>query len=388
MRVLYVLHDAPAYSGSSKSFMNFLLKLKEKRNMEFLVVCPSKNEMFDLLIKREIDVRKLVYGFNAFPSVKTYRGLLLYVPLLLRRLLLNRKASNELCKIVNDFHPDIIHTNVSVINIGYNASRKNKIPHVWHIREYQNLGLGIRVFPSVGKFIQNLQSSINHSICITEGIQSYYNLERQSEVIYDGVASSCAIQFRETKQPYFLFVGYLVENKGIRDVIMAFGEFCRQVNTGIQLWIAGETTNRVYYDELVTLTQKMGIVSRVIFLGVRKDVFNLMADATALVVPSYWEGFGFITAEAMFNGCLVIGRNTSGTKEQFNNGFNRYGKEIALRFNTTDELVGCMRDVVTHGVQYYFPLMKLAQETVVALYSIETYVEKVYSYYCTILKKQ
>ena len=45
-----------------------------------------------------------------------------------------------------------------------------------------------------------------------------------------------------------------------------------------------------------------------------------MSKALALFVPSSFEGFGFITVEAMFCGCLVIGRNTGGTKEQFDNG--------------------------------------------------------------------
>ena len=51
------------------------------------------------------------------------------------------------------------------------------------------------------------------------------------------------------------------------------------------------------------------------FLGIRKDIYSLMKNAMALVVSSPSEGFGFITVEAMLNGCLVIGRNTAGTKE-------------------------------------------------------------------------
>lgn len=39
-----------------------------------------------------------------------------------------------------------------------------------------------------------------------------------------------------------------------------------------------------------------------------------MNRATALIVPSPFEAFGLITAEAMFNKCLVIGKDTAGTK--------------------------------------------------------------------------
>lgn len=118
----------------------------------------------------------------------------------------------------------------------------------------------------------------------------------------------------------------------------------------------------------------------------RKDIYSLMKDAMALIVPSYWEGFGFITTEAMFNGCLVIGRNTSGTKEQFDNGLDRHKKEIALRFNTQKELENHMKDIATNGIESYFPIIDLAKETVLALYTIEDYTKTVYDYYREIVK--
>ena len=55
------------------------------------------------------------------------------------------------------------------------------------------------------------------------------------------------------------------------------------------------------------------------YLGFRKDVYNLMANATALIVASKCEGFGLITIEAIFNGCFVIGNNSGVTKEILEN---------------------------------------------------------------------
>lgn len=57
-----------------------------------------------------------------------------------------------------------------------------------------------------------------------------------------------------------------------------------------------------------------------------------MSKAQALIVASRFEGFGFITTEAMWNDCLVIGKNIAGTKEQFDNGVAETGHEIGLRF--------------------------------------------------------
>jgi len=111
-----------------------------------------------------------------------------------------------------------------------------------------------------------------------------------------------------------------------------------------------------------------------------------MSEATALLVPSIHEGFGFITAEAMLNKCLVIGNNTSGTKEQFDNGFQRHKQEIALRYSGQEELFETMKRVLDNGVEHYRPMIERAHETVCSLYTIEQSAEKVYDYYLKILK--
>mgnify|MGYP004714438603 CR=1 FL=1 len=86
------------------------------------------------------------------------------------------------------------------------------------------------------------------------------------------------------------------------------------------------------------------VKNRVLFLGQCKQnkVYELMYNAAVFVVPSRNEGFGFITAEAMFNGTIVIGKNTGGTKEQMDNGKENTKSEIAFRYinlqNLTDLL--------------------------------------------------
>lgn len=386
MKILYILSSTTVYGGGSKAFMNMLIGLLDY-NITPMVICPDKKGLYKTLEDKGIPVKALIYKLNAYPSKNTLKNKLLYIPRLLGRLFVNGKATKNLYKIVTEFQPEIIHSNVSVMNIGYKVARKKNIPHVWHIREYADLGLGINIFPSKLKFEKELNSKINHSICITKGIQNYYKLNAHSTVIYDGVLACNDKHFKKEKQPYFLFAGRLEENKGIKDVIMAFLQFCKQSsNTDIQLWIAGDTNDMLYYNEIISLAENSIFSSQIIFLGMRKDIDTLMINAMALIVSSYWEGFGLITAEAMFNGCLVIGKNTSGTKEQFDNGLNYTGKEIALRYNTQDELVLCMKNVVSNGIEYYFPMINLAQNIVTKLYSRENHAKSVYEYYNEIIR--
>ena len=129
------------------------------------------------------------------------------------------------------------------------------------------------------------------------------------------------------------------------------------------------------------MVTEAGIDSRVDWLGTRSDVYDLMAHALAEIVPSHFEGFGFITAEAMFNGCLVIGRNIGGTKEQFDNGVELTGEEIGIRFEKDQELPAILHSIVQKGIKHYEPMILRAQQVVQQLYTSERNAELIYQFY-------
>ena len=133
--------------------------------------------------------------------------------------------------------------------------------------------------------------------------------------------------------------------------------------------------------------KKYCITDQVKFLGLCKDILPLYQNAKALIVPSLFEGFGFITAEAMFSGCLVIGNDTAGTKEQFDNGLEMTGEEIALRYTKQEELVQHLIDVTNNPTRHYEPMILRAQQVVAQLYSTEKHAERVYEFYNYILNQ-
>ena len=148
----------------------------------------------------------------------------------------------------------------------------------------------------------------------------------------------------------------------------------------LPLHIAGNGT--ATYTKL--LTDKIAnyhLEDKVILLGMRNDILSLYKEAKAFIVPSLFEGFGLITAEAMFSGCLVIGNDTAGTKEQFDNGKEITGEEIGLRYNTQEQLVQHLIDVTNNSTEYYTPMILRAQQVVSQLYSTETHVKNVYNLY-------
>ena len=118
------------------------------------------------------------------------------------------------------------------------------------------------------------------------------------------------------------------------------------------------------------------------FLGVRNDVHQLMRKAKALIVASRNEGFGFITSEAMYNNCIVIGYNTAGTKEQFDNGLVDTGSEIALRYLNQSELLYNLEYVKKNDCSL---MIKNARKIVISNYTIEKSAYNVDLFYKKIL---
>lgn len=102
-----------------------------------------------------------------------------------------------------------------------------------------------------------------------------------------------------------------------------------------------------------------------------------MYDASIYVVPSRNEGFGFVTAEAMFNGTIVIGKNTGGTKEQFNNAYDLTGEDIAFRYNTDEQLPQKLLECENLQKKHYMQLAIKGQQVVCELYDIATQSKKI-----------
>jgi len=391
MKVVYVLNSTLSSGGATKSFYNMLKGLIAK-GIEPLVVVPDGNDFCLTLQNQGIKTIILNYRQSIYPPVRNIKEFLFFIPKLIAKVVVNQIAVRKLCKEAKSFGAEMIHTNVSVVNIGMKAAKRLGIPHIAHIREYGDKDFNMHVIPSRSVYLKNFTKEKSYSICITKDISKYYHLDNQnnSKVIYNGVLSASDVIFDKNKEKYFLFAGRLEEGKGIADLINTYGKMCCEKNGVFPLLIAGDTNDKNYLNSLHTLIWSMGYNYSnydIKFLGNRDDVLGLMSKAAAVIVPSHHEGFGRITAEAMFAGCLVIGKDIAGTKEQFDNGIVETGEEIGLRYQDETELIKHLCDVMDNGVEPYFPMIERAQKTVLSFYSTEKHIENVFDFYKNILER-
>lgn len=363
--------------GATWSFLNLIRGLRTM-GVESVIVCPP-NVDYEFLLEIKNDKFK-IYKADLVPlMINNTESSFQYYRIKRKPLIISFK---ELIKIIREVKPDIIHTNTGVVHEGFWCSKLFRIPHVWHLREYQDNDFNFKILPSKQLFSKMLRHS--WTISITHDIQHHFKLENESKActIYNGMLSENQICYESEKSDYFLSACRITPEKGIDDTIRAFSEFYRNYNHKYKLFILGFGSDK-YIQVLKVLANDLGCASNVEFLGYKSlnTVAEYMRKAKALIVSSHFEGFGRMTAEAILSGCCVIGRNTGGTKEILE-------QTGGYLFSSQDELFKAMKDVTNLSSLDYEHLILDAQSKASKLFTCEQNVENTYNLYKKILHKK
>jgi len=136
--------------------------------------------------------------------------------------------------------------------------------------------------------------------------------------------SRAASKPRETKR--ILFVGRLMEVKGVDVLIKAFSKFLENDSlSDYALDIVGDGPE---LDSLLHLARQEQIEEKIVFHGSkqRNEIADFYANADLFVLPSKTtalgekEGLGLVVLEAMMSGVPVIGTDCGGIKETIEHG--------------------------------------------------------------------
>lgn len=377
-KILYIVHSSKM-GGATISFLNMVCGMKEA-GYEPVIIYPDHNETFISILNQNgiehirVDLTPLIL------NVKSLKNKILhfyhYVSLTIRL----KITIKSFVKLVQSVKPDLIHTNTGIIHEGFFAAKKLGIPHVWHLREYQDLDFGWQIYPTKKKFIDELAAS--YVIAISHGIFEHFKLSKTKDrVIYNGILPETEITYIPHKQTYFLCASRVVASKGHEDVVKAFASFSKD-HPDYRLIILGDG-HRKFIDHLQKLAGKLDCKERIMFEGYKTvpETVKYMQNAKALIVASKFEGFGRMTAEAAFAGCLVLGRDTGGTKEiiEHTNG---------ILFHDIPELLQAMNDVASLEEESYSERVIKGQQFAVKYYSIERNIQQIVQFYSSILNTQ
>lgn len=147
-----------------------------------------------------------------------------------------------------------------------------------------------------------------------------------STLIYNGipdytydtnVCKLTAYRFTD-KTRVFLHPGRITEAKNQIVLVKAFNRLISEDND-VVLLLAGQKQDMQIWSKLEPLLNE-----RIIYLGERSDVRDLLAESDAFCLPSIWEGMPVTLLEALSAGCIPICSPVGGIPEVITNGVNGF----------------------------------------------------------------
>lgn len=115
-------------------------------------------------------------------------------------------------------------------------------------------------------------------------------------------------------------IGRLAEQKGINYFIEA-AEITAKAHPKTRFIIVGDGEER---EQLHAQVKTRGLQDKVLFLGYRNDIQNVMSQLDFVVLSSLWEGLPLTPIEAYSVGKTVIGTAVDGTVEIIRDGVDGY----------------------------------------------------------------
>lgn len=380
INVLYVTYASDNFDGATYSLMDLIKSVSGHVNP--IVLLRTYGCVYDYFTTNGIECIVCDFQENLLPIPRNVHQLLCslyrYLPNRISYYKRNKKCIENIYNQLNGRKIEIVHTNNTVMSVGYYIAKRLNARHVWHLRGFMDLDFGWK--PLIGW--RNYKKEILQSdavIGITPTVLEHHisSSSYNAYSLFNAVRSKKDVCSIFPKEKYFLFCsGFLSKRKGCDFAIEAFAK-SKLYTKGYRLRIVGEA-REIYSKHLKSLLVNLSIAQYVDFIGRVDNVKDHMMHATAFLMCSEYEGLGRVSVEAMFYGCLVIGRNSGGTKDFVFDG------ETGFLFNDVE---GCAEAMKKSVLEDNSLIIRKAQEYASLNFSIEDYGEKILLIYKKVLDK-
>jgi glycosyltransferase involved in cell wall biosynthesis len=351
VRVLYFSSFADRGRGGQESLF-YLVSSLDQRRFSPLVVVPAEGSLSKSLSESGIEVHVLDLAKVGVGS-------------------LQRAAESlyRLSSLINKEAVDILHTD-GPRNTFYAGlcGRLHRKPVIWHVRAN-----------AADPFDRCLCSMSSKLILVADVLRSRFSFCTEPGklvTIYNGVDTG---RFKPTAIPpeamrppvkkeacIIATVGRIEEQKGLLHLLQACGGLKRS-GRSFEVRIAGEVTDRSYYDRCFEFCRSEGLLDRVRYLGHLPHVEQLLATADVFVLPSSGaEAFPRVVIEAMASGVPVVVTDAGGSPEAVENGINGFVVPAKVPSVLGEKLTALLQDAALR-----FEMGQCGRLRAAALFSIE-----------------
>jgi sugar transferase (PEP-CTERM/EpsH1 system associated) len=222
----------------------------------------------------------------------------------------------QLAKTLRRIRPSVVHThNTAGYIYGVAAAALARVPRVIHTRHGQRFDSSnrqTRVFRGLSRWVDYVVgvSSDSRQLTINEGIA-----ESKAKLICNGIDLSRFKPVENRPQGRSVVVARLSPEKDVASLLHAL-RIARQQASGdaipISLDVVGDGTERGRLESLAT---SLALGDAVRFHGMRRDIPELLSQASMFVLPSVTEGISLTLLEAMATGMPVVACRVGGNPE-------------------------------------------------------------------------
>ncbi|HDY7456570.1 TPA: glycosyltransferase [Vibrio vulnificus] len=227
--------------------------------------------------------------------------------------------------IIIDFEPDVIHSHMVHANIfcrlvrlfcsckrlistAHSSNEGGRIRMLAYrlTHRLSDVTTNVSTF-AVKEFESKFAAPKNHILAIPNGVDVEYFKPNRTHAFS-----------RKYNKINIVSVGRLELVKDYPTILKAL-RVVKEKNGCFHLSIVGDGTER---KNLELLVRKLGLSDDVSFLGIRKDLPEILNNSDLFIMTSKYEGFGLVIAEAMACGLPVITTDNGGATEIINDNEN------------------------------------------------------------------
>lgn len=299
MKILNLIDSL--YAGGAESLLkNFVIEARKYANFQ-IDICTlySRNVFRNDLINYGVNVYDL-----ALPFKYDFRGVL------------------KLAKLIRENNYDIVHVHLFPADVfGALASlflnRNTKF--IFSEHNVYNRRRDIKLYKPIDQLVYSQYERI---ICVSELVKKElirYIPGLSSSVVVIKNAIPVKDQIEEVRHKIYdvLFVGRIEKAKGVDILIKAIYEIKFKYYLNITVALVGNGSLKSEYERLV---KELDLEDNIKFLGIRRDVEDLMKKSKVFVLPSRWEGLPIVILEAMANGIPIVSTKVGGIPEVIEDG--------------------------------------------------------------------
>lgn len=281
----------------------------------------------------------------------------------------------KLRRIIKEFRPDVVHSHMVHANLLSRLVRMTiNIPRLICTAHNTNEGGRGRMWAyKLTDSLNDISTNVSQ-----EAVDSFVSLGAVSSQRMISIPNGIDInKFHYNEKNNFFFskdkeekiiisVGRFNEQKDYPNLIRAISILVKK-KKDIRVKIVGDGDLKM---EIIDLARSLNVDNYIDFLGIRRDIAQLMSASDIFVLSSSYEGFGLVVAEAMACERPVVATDCGGVKEVVGD------CGILVEPRNSEQLAEAINHMLNLSANDRLKMGKKARQRIIDNFSLDTTAKK------------